>query len=72
VSRKLGIIEIVDEREAFFTTATLAKYLALSERYIRELVTSGEIPSYTFGRARRIDPADVESWLESRRDRSAA
>lgn len=60
------------ERQAFFTTATLAAYLQLSERYVRELLVTGEIPSYLFGRARRIDPADVEAWLAQRRERRAA
>lgn len=65
-------MRVVTERQAFFTTATLAEYLSLSERYVRELVMSGEIPSYTFGRARRINPADVDLWLKQRRERSAA
>lgn len=56
----------------FFTTATLAEMLGLSERYVKELVKVGEIPSYKFGKARRIDSADVDSWLETRRDRRAA
>lgn len=65
-------VQVITERQAFFTTATLAEYLCLSERYVRELVTTGEIPSYTFGRARRIAPQDVDSWLKQRRERSAA
>ncbi len=65
-------VTVITERRAFFTTVTLAKYLDLSERYVRELVKSGEIPSYKFGRKRRIDPKDIDSWLKSQRERSAA
>lgn len=65
-------VAIITERRKFFTTATLADYLDLSERYVRELVKSGQIPSYTFGRMRRISPEDVDSWLQSRRERSYA
>lgn len=65
-------VTVITERRAFFTTASLAKYLDLSERYVRELVNSGEIPSYKFGRMRRVSPEDLDSWLKSRRERSAA
>lgn len=68
----MNTVHVTTERQAFFTTTTLAEYLCLSERYVRDLVKSGEIPSYTFGRARRIDPQDVDSWLRQRRERSAA
>lgn len=68
----MNTVRVITERQAFFTTATLAEYLSLSERYVRELVMSGEIPSYLFGRARRINPTDVDSWLRKRRERSAA
>ncbi|HET7443292.1 MAG TPA: helix-turn-helix domain-containing protein [Solirubrobacterales bacterium] len=59
------------EPRPFFTTESLARYLSLSPRYVRDLLNSGELPSYYFGRARRIDPADVDSWLCRRRQRSA-
>lgn len=62
-------LHVVTERRAFFTPAALAEYLNLSERYVRELLSAGEIPSYYFGRARRISPEDVDSWLETRRQR---
>jgi excisionase family DNA binding protein len=65
-------IAVVTERRKYFTVVTLAEYLDLSERYIRDLVKSKEIPSYTFGRMRRISPEDVDSWLQTRRDRSRA
>lgn len=65
-------IAVITERRKFFTTTTLAIYLDLSERYVRDLVKSGEIPSYKFGRMRRISPEDVDSWLQSRRERSRA
>lgn len=53
----------------FFTPATLADHLALSERTVRELLAARNgppvIPSYKVGGARRIHPVDVESYLES-------
>jgi excisionase family DNA binding protein len=61
------------EERPFYTIASLAERLQLGERTIRNYVESGEIPSYKFGRARRIDPEDVDSWLARRRsDRRAA
>lgn len=52
----------------FFTVDSLAKKLALSERTIRTYLNRGEIPCYRIGPQRRIDPADVDRWLEARRE----
>lgn len=52
----------------FFTERTLAAYLAVSDRTIRNWIRRGELPSYKLGAARRIDPADVESFLARNRD----
>lgn len=49
----------------FFTPRALADYLALSERTVRDLLARGEIPSYKIAGSRRIDPADVETWLKN-------
>jgi excisionase family DNA binding protein len=70
----VGEVRVLEREEpVFYTIASLAQRLALGERTIRNYVESGEIPSYKFGRARRIDPQDVDSWLARRRqDRRAA
>ncbi|MET0811268.1 MAG: helix-turn-helix domain-containing protein [Thermoleophilaceae bacterium] len=61
------------DRRPFFTPRGLANYLALSERTVRELLRTGEIPSYKVSGSRRIDPVDVDSWLaECREERRAA
>jgi excisionase family DNA binding protein len=53
---------------AFFTEWTLAAYLAVSDRTIRNWIRRGDLPSYKLGTARRIDPADVEDFLARHRD----
>jgi excisionase family DNA binding protein len=58
-------------RPAFFTERTLADYLAVSDRTIRNWIRRGELPSYKLGAARRIDPADVDCFLAQRRDEAA-
>lgn len=60
------------ERRAFFTPKTLAQYLALSERTVRSMLAAGKIASYRVEGARRIDPADVDSYLAEHRERGAA
>jgi excisionase family DNA binding protein len=55
----------------FFTERSLAAYLAVSDRTIRNWIRRGELPSYKLGAARRIDPADVEDFLARRRDEAA-
>ena len=56
---------------AFFTERSLAAYLAVSDRTIRNWIRRGELPSYKLGAARRIDPADVDVFLANRRDEAA-
>jgi excisionase family DNA binding protein len=57
--------------ETFFTERTLAAYLSVSDRTIRNWIRRGELPSYKLGASRRIDPADVDAFLEARRDEAA-
>jgi excisionase family DNA binding protein len=59
------------QTETFFTERTLAAYLAVSDRTIRNWIRRGELPSYKLGASRRIDPADVDAFLESRREEAA-
>jgi excisionase family DNA binding protein len=56
---------------AFFTERTLAAYLAVSDRTIRNWIRRGELPSYKLGASRRIDPSDVEDFLARHRDAAA-
>jgi excisionase family DNA binding protein len=48
---------------SFYTERTLAEFLAVSDRTVRNWIHRGELPSYKLGAARRIDPADVEDFL---------
>jgi excisionase family DNA binding protein len=52
----------------FFTERSLAAYLSVSDRTIRNWITRGELPSYKLGASRRIDPADVDAFLALRRE----
>jgi excisionase family DNA binding protein len=56
---------------AFFTERSLADYLAVSDRTIRNWIARGELLSYKLGAARRIDPADVDAFLDRHRDATA-
>jgi excisionase family DNA binding protein len=55
----------------FFTERSLAEYLAVSDRTIRNWIRRGQLPSYKLGSSRRIDPADVEDFLARHRDETA-
>jgi excisionase family DNA binding protein len=54
--------------EPFYSVASLAKKLAISERTVREMLNRGEIPCYRIGQQRRIDPVDVRRWLRERKE----
>ena len=56
---------------SFFTERTLATYLAVSDRTIRNWIRRGELSSYKLGSSRRIDPADVDDFLARHRDGAA-
>lgn len=56
---------------SFYTERTLAEFLAVSDRTIRNWIRRGELPSYKLGASRRIDPADVEDFLARHRDEAA-
>ncbi len=49
--------------------AEAAKYLGISTRSVFDILISGELPSYRFtDRGRyRIDPADLDAWVQSKR-----
>lgn len=49
------------------TVRDVAERLRLSVSRVRELIGSGELPSYTIGRLRRVDPADLAAYLADRK-----
>jgi excisionase family DNA binding protein len=70
-SLDIGGMERKPAPVAFFTERTLASFLAVSDRTIRNWIRRGELPSYKLGASRRIDPADVEDFLARHRDEAA-
>lgn len=67
----IGGMERKSSKPSFFTERTLADFLAVSDRTVRNWIRRGELPSYKLGAARRIDPADVEDFLARHRDEAA-
>ena len=63
----MSAVDVITERRPFFTPKTLAAYLSVSERTVRSMLAKGTIPSYLIEGSRRIDPADVDAYLTSRR-----
>ena len=65
----MAVIRVADRDDRrFFTVRSLAEKLEVSERTVRNWMKSGELASYRLGDARRIDPADVDSFLAARRE----
>lgn len=67
----IGGMERKTTEPSFFTERTLAEFLAVSDRTVRNWIRRGELASYKLGAARRIDPADVEDFLTRHRDEAA-
>ena len=66
----MGEIQVLQraEEEPFYTVASLARRLSVTERTVKNMIRDGDIPSYKFRDVRRIDKADVDSYLASHRD----
>lgn len=58
---------IADDRRPFFTPRTLAEYLAVSERTVRQMIAADTLPSYKVAGTRRIAAEDVDAWLARHR-----
>jgi excisionase family DNA binding protein len=59
-----GALTVITEREAWFTPETLAAYLQVSDRQVRNWVSEGLLVSYKIGSSRRFDPLMwMPSWL---------
>jgi len=56
------------ELRPFFTPKSLAEYLSISERTVRDMLSKERIPSYKVEGQRRIDPVDVEKYLARNRN----
>lgn len=55
-------------RTDWYTTASLARELDVSERTVRQWVEQGKLVSYKIGSSRRFKPADVETFLAQFRE----
>jgi len=67
----IGGMERKATEPSFYIERTLAEFLAVSDRTVRNWIRRGELASYKLGAARRIDPADVEDFLTRHRDEAA-
>ena len=55
----------------FFTPRTLALYLSISERTVRQMLADRRIESYKVEGQRRIDQVDVDAYLARNRSERA-
>lgn len=54
-------------REPFFTPRSLAEYLGVHPRTVRQWISDRKIPSYSFEGSRRIAASDVDDYIKARR-----
>ncbi|MGA8296571.1 MAG: helix-turn-helix domain-containing protein [Acidimicrobiales bacterium] len=47
--------------------ATLARLLAVDERYVRRMILERRVPTVKVGRLVRFDLADIRKWVEEQR-----
>jgi excisionase family DNA binding protein len=55
--------------EPLLTIADIVKISGISESVVHRELKDGNLRSYKFGRSVRIDPADYQAWLDSKRQR---
>lgn len=59
-------------RRPFFSPRSLAEYLEVSERTVRQWIMDGKIASYSIDGRRRIAADDVDRMLQRSREEKAA
>lgn len=60
-----------DTPRLLLSTEQVAQALAVSPRFVKNLIYSGELPSCRVGRLRRIYIGDLCAWIEALRDAGA-
>jgi excisionase family DNA binding protein len=61
-------ITIETELRAWFTEESLATWLRISDRKVRQWVAEGRLISYKLDGCRRFDPDDVDRFVAQFRD----
>ncbi len=46
------------------STPEVARALSVSERFVKQLIRSGSLPSLKVGRLRRVHADDLRAWVE--------
>lgn len=49
------------------STHEVARALGVSERFVKQLIHAGSLPSFKVGRLRRIDAGDLRAWIDRQR-----
>jgi excisionase family DNA binding protein len=52
----------------FVSIEGASRYLGVGRRFVEELVARREVPSYKFGRCRRIRLSELEDWASRHRE----
>ena len=48
----------------FYSPSSLSRRLSLDRKTVYRAIEKGELRAFRFGRALRLDPQDVQDWLE--------
>lgn len=56
----------MDSDPRYYTVRETCEHLRCSRRYLYELLTRGELQSFTMGRARRVVAVSVDDYVERR------
>jgi excisionase family DNA binding protein len=54
--------------KGFVSIDAAALYLGMGRRFVEELLATSELPSYKFGRSRRVRLADLEDWASRHKE----
>jgi excisionase family DNA binding protein len=56
-----------DVPRLLLSTSEVARALGVSQRFVKSLIQTGDLPSLKVGRLRRIWLGDLEAWVEHKR-----
>jgi excisionase family DNA binding protein len=60
----------IDARAPLLEVAHVAHRLGFGQKYVRRLIRDKKLAAVCFGRRWRIDPADLQSFIDARRSRA--
>jgi excisionase family DNA binding protein len=59
--------DATDVPRLLLSTSEVARSLGVSQRFVKQLIQGGDLPSLKVGRLRRVTLSDLDAWIDRQR-----